>query len=302
MTPQTTLLLLGLAAVAAASLMQDELDHLEDEFEAESLYSRAFRSPSGRALAPNVCDGGSLTLESDDDPAPCELKPGNNNANALVMMSPKNNTGQCNVHFESEAPGFIRGKMFNGALSASDELVVTSAFGEQMRLTQADVGKMLTLPTTFGSIRYVGSTERSQFQRAQKVRDFMMFAAPRRNGCQKVIDAPAGTGGRLIFPGFDSRNYTAGTLCQWWIRAPQDKKIVLKFNSFNVGNSDSNCENSDYIGVDKAGDPNYETSPVKFCGDVIPDDVTSDGNAINVLAFGRNGGRGFCCTYDVIDG
>jgi len=300
MAARVTMLLLGLAAVATAALTQDELEHLEEEFETESFYARSFRAPSGRAIAPNVCSGGSVALESDDDPAPCVLREGEKNPRALVMMSPRDNAGRCHVNFDSEAPGFIRGKMFRGALSASDSLVYTGAFGEKMTLTQDHVGEKFVLPTTYGSISYEGSTERGQLQRKME-RDFGLFVVPVTNHCQKIIDAPAGTGGRLIFPGFDNRNYTADTMCQWWIRAPVGKKIVLQFNAFNVGTDVPNCEGSDYIGVDKAGDPSYQTSPVKFCGDDVPDDVTSDGNAINVLGYGRNGGKGFCCTYDVID-
>jgi len=304
MPPKAVLLLIAVAAAAADFAedfdVEDELGLPQNEDEVEAYFTRSFRAAMS-AAAPNVCTGGSVALES-NDPAPCIVTDGKKNKMAKILKSPADNSGTCNVEFDSEAPGYMRAKMFKSALSDSDVLEYTGAFGDKIRLTKDDVDKKLVLPTTFGSIKYVGSSGRSMAERKKKpARDFMLFALPMSNNCQRTIDAPAGTGGRLIFPGFDTRNYTADTMCQWWIKAPEGQKIVLKFNSFNVGSDVTDCEGSDYIGVDKAGDPTYETSPVKFCGNTIPEDVTSDANLINVLGFGRAGGRGFCCTYDVID-
>jgi len=303
MPPKAVLLVLAVA-VAAADFAEDfgveeELGLPENEDEMDAYFTRSFRAAMS-AKAPNVCTGGSVALDS-NDPAPCTVTDGKKNKMAKILRSPADNSGTCNVEFDSEAPGYMKAKMFQAALSDSDVLEYTGAFGDKIRLTKADVGKKLVLGTTYGSIKYVGSSERSMAERKKAARDFQLFALPMSNNCQRVIDAPAGTGGRLIFPGFDRRNYTAGTMCQWWIRAPEGKKVVLKFNSFNVGSDVTDCEGSDYVGVDKAGDPMYEESPVRFCGNTIPEDVTSDANMINVLGFGRAGGRGFCCTYDVID-
>jgi len=294
------LLLAGASLVAGLAADFTRLDDVELEMISGDGYSApdTFRTAlSARGAAPNVCNGGSVSLDVAGDFAPCRLKQGDKNKDFLALMSPKDNAGKCEMVFDSAAPGFVRAKLAKANLSGDGKLVYTGAFGDEIEFSSEDAGKKFIFPTTFGSIRYEGSAE----NRAKMPKDFMLNVLPQSNNCQRFIDAPLGTGGRLIFPGFDQRDYKPGTMCQWWIQAPKGKKIKVNFNAFNVGTDVPDCKGTDYIGIDKSGDPTYRKSPLKFCGQTTPEEIISDDNLLNILGNGAQGGRGFCCTYEVIE-
>ena len=52
------------------------------------------------AKAPNVCTGGSVALDS-NDPTPCIVTDGKKNKMAKILKSPADNSGTCNVEFDS---------------------------------------------------------------------------------------------------------------------------------------------------------------------------------------------------------
>jgi len=250
-----------------------------------------------RAPTPNVCTGGSTLLNYQQDYAPCRSE---ERSDAVwVWRSPKNNIGNCTYKFGTDAPGMMRGIYVRVHLAEGESLKFTHAFGDSYTIKSEDQGGKYVYPTTFGSFEYSSNIER------QRPAGFVYVAVPRSNWCNRVITAPAGSTGRIESPGFRMKEYRKNSFCQWWIRAPEGKKITLKFNTFNIGNStyEEKCQYSDYLGVDKSGDPTYTSdSAYKMCGSDVPEPVVSDANKMNVLFNGKAGGKddkAFCFTYHV---
>jgi len=283
----TSLLLLS------AAFEFEDIDDF-DALDGERALGEPLSAAVVRAPTPNSCDGGSpLFLYNVGDFDPCRIVE-KNDGKDVVLKSPENNAGTCSLSFTSEAPGFIRGKIGRAALGAADTLTYKGIFGDVITITNDNAGEKFILPSTFGTVAYSSADERSGMA-------FAMGAAPRSNKCQRVITAPAGSRGRLTVPGFDARRqYKAGTMCQWWITAPEGKKITLDFNAFEFGDDVTDCVDTDYIGVDTSGDKTFESASArKICGNTIPADIVSDENKINVVANGERGGVGFCLNYIV---
>jgi len=290
--PGTTALVL-LAAAYSMEMESPERDMLM--LEEIAMSERADYNPD-RAPEPNVCTGGSTKMDYQEDYAPCQSE---EKSNAVwVWRSPSNNAGNCSYKFGTEAPGMMRGIYVRVHLEEGESLKFTHAFGDSYEITSSDQGGKYVYPTTFGTFAYSSSIER------RNPKGFVYVAVPRSNHCQRVIEAPAGSSGRIESPGFRSMKYRKETFCQWWIRAPEGKKVTLQFNTFNVGNStyEEKCQYSDYLGVDTSGDPSYTSdSAFKLCGETLPDSAESDDNKVNVLFNGKTGGndKGFCFTYHV---
>jgi len=268
----------------------DDFDALDGERAlGEPLSAQVVRAPT-----PNTCDGGSpLFLYDDATFDPCRIVE-KNDGKFVMLKSPVRNAGECSLTVTSQAPGFIRGKVGKAALGAADTLTYKGIFGDVITITNEDAGNKFILPSTFGTVTYSSGDDRPGMA-------FQLGAGPRSNKCQRVITAPAGSRGRLTVPGFDARRqYKAGTMCQWWITAPEGKKITLDFNAFDFGDDVTDCVDTDYIGVDTSGDKTFESASArKICGNTIPADIVSDENKINVVANGERGGVGFCLNYIV---
>jgi len=283
----TSLLLLS------AAFEFEDIDDF-DALDGERALGEPLSAVVARAPTPNSCDGGSpLFLYEVGSFAPCRIAE-KNDGKRVVLKSPVGNDGTCSLSFTSEAPGFIRGKVGKAALGAADTLTYKGIFGDVKTITNEDEGNTFILPSTFGTVSYASTDERNEMA-------FKMEASPMSNICQRVITAPAGSRGRLTVPGFDARRqYKAGTMCQWWITAPEGKKITLDFNAFDFGDDVTDCVDTDYIGVDTSGDKTFESASArKICGNTIPADIVSDENKINVVANGERGGVGFCLNYIV---
>jgi len=288
-----SILLAAFMGALGEDLSYEEMALLAEDEEAEDrsvFYTK-------RGPTPNTCDGGSCLLNIEESFEPCRMTE-KNGGTALVWKSPVGGAGNCSYTYTSEAPGFLKGIYVRLNLEDSDSLKFTGAFGDEYIITndQLEKSNKFRWPTTYGKLEYSSTVSRN------KPVAFVYVAQPQSNMCQRVIEAPANSSGRLTSPRFDKgQGYRAKSMCQWWIRAPEGYKITLKFNSFNVGNNDyGSCMYSDYVGVDKSGDPHYVNSPAKMCGTTLPENVDSDANKINVLFNGKDGGNGgFCFTYHV---
>jgi len=293
------LILAGILLASRAFEMEEELFEDEELMDDEEDMLERYET---RSPAPNVCNGGSALLNMDTSFEPCRYKDKNDDGRVLKWMSPVGGKGVCNYTFSSQAPGFLKGIYNRLALEEGDKLAYIGAFGDRYEVTNDDKGTKFRWATTFGRLEYSSNVERN------RPMAFLYTAQPRGSNCQKVIYAPAGSNGRITSPMFDSRNRKtrAKTMCQWWIKAPEGKKITLNFNAFEFGerSDDGSCKYTDYIGIDKSGDPWYMTNSQKICGDEVPEeggDIVSDDNKINVLMYGKKGGddKGFCLTYKV---
>jgi len=195
-----------------------------------------------------------------------------------------------------ENPGYLRilrvGK--KDLSRDSDKLTFTGAaqVGTEIDLT---LKQKMNVESRSGTITFntVADTSRKGIA-------FILALIPMQSSCHQLISAPAASEGRITYPGFDKKGkYLAGTYCEWRIQAPPGYKIKLTFNDFKVGADEDNCEGQDFIGVDTNADGVYSPEE-KHCGQQLPEDITSDGNQLNVLGYGPNGDEGFCFNYKVV--
>ncbi|BFZ17237.1 hypothetical protein BsWGS_20276 [Bradybaena similaris] len=110
--------------------------------------------------------------------------------------------------------------------------------------------------------------------------------------------------GRTLQESIDKFSHTSkpGTadFCQWRISATHGEKIVLNITHIDMPKS-YNCE-SDYLEV---RDGHYIKSPLlgRYCGDQIPDTLTSTGTRMWIEYRTRNGGgQGFSAAYEAMCG
>nr|XP_060635783.1 procollagen C-endopeptidase enhancer 1 [Anolis sagrei ordinatus] len=95
--------------------------------------------------------------------------------------------------------------------------------------------------------------------------------------CGGKLEKPQGS---LKTPNWPERDYPAGISCSWHIVVPREKIIALTFGKFDV-EPDTYCR-YDYVAVFNGGDRDDSRRIGKFCGDVSPSPVYSEGNELLV--------------------
>ncbi|XP_042887917.1 blastula protease 10-like isoform X1 [Penaeus japonicus] len=121
----------------------------------------------------------------------------------------------------------------------------------------------------------------------------------RQTNCHRVIELTEDNASGIIRSPRYPKKYPRNAVCEWWIVAPEGKKIQLEFTTINM--RDQKCLNS-YIAVDKSGSAKYfpENSSL-FCAADRSASVTSDGNRVNVaFAGGRKRSKGFSARYTLV--
>ncbi|XP_042892898.1 deleted in malignant brain tumors 1 protein-like [Penaeus japonicus] len=121
----------------------------------------------------------------------------------------------------------------------------------------------------------------------------------RQTNCHRVIELTDDNASGIIRSPRYPKKYPRDAVCEWWIVAPEGKKIQLEFTTINM--RDRKCTNS-YIAVDKSGSAKYfpENSSL-FCAADRSASVTSDGNRVNVaFAGGRKRSKGFSARYTLV--
>ncbi|XP_053115470.1 procollagen C-endopeptidase enhancer 1 isoform X2 [Hemicordylus capensis] len=86
--------------------------------------------------------------------------------------------------------------------------------------------------------------------------------------------------GTLKTPNWPESDYPPGISCSWHIIAPKDKVVALTFGKFDV-ELDTYCR-YDYVAVFNGGDRDDSRRIGKFCGDISPSPIYSDGNELLV--------------------
>ncbi|XP_042887922.1 blastula protease 10-like isoform X2 [Penaeus japonicus] len=121
----------------------------------------------------------------------------------------------------------------------------------------------------------------------------------RQTNCHRVIELTEDNASGIIRSPRYPKNYPWNAVCEWWIVAPEGKKIQLEFTTISM--RDRKCTNS-YIAVDKSGSAKYfpENSSL-FCAADRSASVTSDGNRVNVaFAGGWMRSKGFSARYTLV--
>ncbi|XP_069978456.1 blastula protease 10 isoform X2 [Penaeus vannamei] len=120
-----------------------------------------------------------------------------------------------------------------------------------------------------------------------------------KTSCHRVIELTEDDATGVIRSPRFPKKYKKDTVCEWWIKAPNGKRIQLDFTTINL--RDKKCVNS-YIAVDKSGSAEYvpENSSL-FCAVNKSGSVISDGNGMNVaFAGGKKKSKGFSARYTLV--
>ncbi|XP_069979034.1 protein SpAN isoform X3 [Penaeus vannamei] len=121
----------------------------------------------------------------------------------------------------------------------------------------------------------------------------------RQSKCHRIIELTDSSAMGIITSPRFPKKYTKHTVCEWWIVAPEGKRIQLEFTRISL--RDRNCLNS-YIVIDKSGQATYwrENSSL-LCAAHRTATVVSIGRAVNVaFAGGRKRSWGFSAQYTVV--
>ncbi|XP_064115151.1 ovochymase-1-like [Macrobrachium nipponense] len=137
--------------------------------------------------------------------------------------------------------------------------------------------------------------------RDKTARGFNITIRAAKTSCHQVIDLRFGnkTSDYIETPRFP-RVFPKNAQCEWWIKAPADRRIRLDIETLTVKKS-RKCMEA-YVVVDRAGDTMYpsETSDL-FCGQAGGRSITSTGNQMNVVFDGgRKRLKGMRAQYHVI--
>lgn len=95
--------------------------------------------------------------------------------------------------------------------------------------------------------------------------------------CGGKFEKPQGS---ITTPNWPENNYPSGASCSWHIVAPKDQVIELTFGKFDI-EEDSYCR-YDYLAVFNGGMSDNNLQIGKFCGDIAPQTIYSDGNEMLV--------------------
>ncbi|ROT79817.1 putative protein SpAN-like [Penaeus vannamei] len=117
--------------------------------------------------------------------------------------------------------------------------------------------------------------------------------------CHRVIELSDDSAtGVIQSPGFPE-NYPKNSVCEWWIVAPEGKRIHLEFTKISI--KDRKCLRA-YIAVDKSGRASYmpEHSSL-LCAGMKTSCLVSEGRTVNVaFAGGSRTSKGFSARYTVV--
>ncbi|ROT63306.1 putative protein SpAN-like [Penaeus vannamei] len=120
-----------------------------------------------------------------------------------------------------------------------------------------------------------------------------------KTGCHQVIELSDDSATGVIQSPRFPKKYPKNSVCEWWIVAPEGKRIQLEFTQISI--RDKKCLNA-YIAVDRSGKASYlRDDSSLLCAAHKSADVLSDGNTVNVaFAGGRRRSRGFSARYTVV--
>ncbi|XP_037776234.1 blastula protease 10-like isoform X2 [Penaeus monodon] len=120
-----------------------------------------------------------------------------------------------------------------------------------------------------------------------------------KSKCHRIIELTDNSAMDVIESPRFPKKYTKHKVCEWWIVAPEGKRIQLEFTRISL--RDRNCLNS-YIAIDKSGQATYwrENSSL-LCAGQRTATVVSSGRVMNVaFAGGRRRSWGFSAQYTVV--
>ncbi|XP_067113655.1 procollagen C-endopeptidase enhancer a [Osmerus mordax] len=107
------------------------------------------------------------------------------------------------------------------------------------------------------------------------------------NGVRPHVDEDQYCGGKMTksqgeikTPNWPDKNYPAGISCSWLITVEPDRVIEVKFGKFDL-EADSYCR-FDYVAFFNGGEKDDSRRIGKFCGDVPPATIVTNGNVLLV--------------------
>ncbi|XP_068238789.1 ovochymase-1-like [Palaemon carinicauda] len=157
--------------------------------------------------------------------------------------------------------------------------------------------------TQKGILRVATFRFQSEFvsNRDKRAAGFNITVRAVKTSCHQVIDLRYGnqTDGFITTPRF-LKVFPKFSQCEWWIKAPEDRKIRLDIGRLTVQKS-RKCLQA-YVVVNRDGDKDYPAATSDlFCGKAGGKSITSTGNQLNVVFDGgRKRLKGMKAYYKVI--
>ncbi|XP_018009262.1 cubilin [Hyalella azteca] len=198
---------------------------------------------------------------------------------------------KCDAKISTAGPRYLVIHPMAIDVQEKDRITLIKPFKHKQWLTSADLGMDIYSPSSGTDIKFRSSVKNSG-------KGFDLKITAKKNDCQHICNLQAGQEGHL-----HQLNYKPHTFCEWWLTAPTGCKIILEFDSFDVGtvggSGSGKCQ-GDYLGVSRLGDKLYKKNKLRsMCGSSLPKRVKSDGNKLNILFNGKDGGNGFKLNYRV---
>ncbi|XP_071520526.1 protein SpAN-like [Panulirus ornatus] len=179
--------------------------------------------------------------------------------------------------------------------NCSDSIRITSAHGSVTEVCGTTEGS-LQLPGSYHSAIFTSGSENG-------TQGWAVTFSSMESQCHKVVTlSEAASQGSLKTPNFP-KNYPKNTQCEWWIKAPAGKKVMLRFrilrlatNSYRPNSPEFKrrfyqkmCHRG-YVLVSPTGDPSYPRggdASLKLCGYRENDyNLTSTGSEVSLLFWG----------------
>ncbi|KAF2368340.1 CUB domain [Trinorchestia longiramus] len=199
--------------------------------------------------------------------------------NKFFLLSPEYprpylNCRKCSLTLHSSEPRYLKVTPMEG-LDFLDKLSITAPGDVVYRIFRNDTRILsANAQILFSSGR---SDENSPFS-------FEVEAV--KSDCHQIIELDEDEKGFITLPS----TYPAQTYCEWWIKAPEGKKVQLEMKeSFSVGTKSNNTCSNDKLLINTDGDARY-VKKSEFCGDNVATSVVSSGAQVNVLFSGHIGG------------
>ncbi|XP_064109321.1 cubilin-like [Macrobrachium nipponense] len=217
------------------------------------------------------------------------------------------NNARCKLSLSSRAPGYATFEFSNQGYDIKSGDFID--FNQPIRM--AKLGKVwdgFAAPNTIvrGDLPTFNFDVEFRSDSTATGAGFNVTISRKTTDCHLIVNRDgAQTVGTLEAP--QEPNYGTGVpnkrSCEWWIRAPEGKRIKLEILNMRITSSvNSEYEENGVVIVDRLGDKYYpELTSMDFVGSTLPQPVRSIGNRMNVIFYSGTLTDAFRARWSVID-
>ncbi|XP_068202276.1 cubilin-like [Palaemon carinicauda] len=201
------------------------------------------------------------------------------------------NNARCKLSLSSRAPGYATFEFSNQGYDIKSGDFID--FNQPIRM--AKLGRIwdgFASPNTVfgGDLPTFNFDAEFRSDSAGTGAGFNVTISRKTTNCHKIVNrGGTQTSGTLEAPteGNFGSGFQTKRSCEWWIRAPEGKRIQLQILNLRVTSSVySEYDENGVVIVDKLGDKYYpELTSLDFVGTSLPDPIKSIGNRMNVIFY-----------------